>query len=59
MDYIKPSEAAKSFLSAAVTKLNLPILQLLLRGSIPCRLRHDRRSPAGARNWQLCTTAEA
>jgi formate/nitrite transporter len=32
MDYIKPAEAAESFLANAVTKSELPVGQLLLRG---------------------------
>lgn len=32
MDYIKPAEVAKSFLSTAVTKAQLPVSQLLVRG---------------------------
>jgi formate/nitrite transporter len=32
MDYIKPSEAAETFLANAITKSKLPAVQLLLRG---------------------------
>lgn len=52
MDYIKPSEVAETFLSSAVTKSNLPVSQLLLRGLLSGALLGFATTVAFAANAQ-------
>jgi formate/nitrite transporter FocA (FNT family) len=52
MDYIRPSEVAASFLASGVTKSQLPVRQLLLRGLLSGALLGFATTVAFAANAQ-------